>query len=52
MVRLSCGTELRLRTEDTLRLGPGQEWLLVPSSESLTMSVVMDPGNKLRPDNN
>ena len=52
VVRLSCGTELRLRTEDTLRLGPGQEWLLVPSSESLTMSVVMDPGNKLRPDNN
>ena len=52
VVRLSCDTELRLRTDDTLRLGPGQEWLLAPRSESLTMSVVMDPSNKLRPYNN
>ena len=52
VVRLDCGRELRLRTDDTLRLGPGQEWLLAPSPESLTMSVVMDPSNKLRPDNN
>ena len=52
VLRLASGRELRLRTDDTLRLGPGQEWLHVPSSESLTMSVVMDPDNKLRPENN
>ena len=44
--------EFRLRQDDTLRI-PGQsEFLYIPSSESVTLSVVMNPANKLRPYNN
>jgi len=44
--------EVRLRTDDSLRLAAGLEFLYAPSSESLTLSVVMNPDNKLRPLNN
>ena len=45
--------EFRLRQDDTLRLPGGEgEFLYIPSSESLTLSVVMNPDNKPRPDNN
>ena len=50
---VSLGTEeFRLRQDDSLKI-PGQsELTYIPSSESLTLSVVMDPNNKLRPANN
>ena len=50
---VSLGSEeFRLRQDDTLRV-PGQsEFLYIPSSESVTLSVVMNPANKLRPYNN
>ena len=46
------GEEFRLRQDDTLRLPGDCEYVYIPSSESLTLSVVMDPNNKLRPANN
>ena len=53
---VSLGSEeFRLRQDDTLRIPgqPGQsEFLYIPSSESVTLSVVMNPANKLRPYNN
>ena len=50
---VSLGSEeFRLRQDDTLRI-PGQsEFLYIPSSESVTLSVVMNPANKDRPHNN
>jgi len=44
--------EVRLRQDDTLRVPANTEFHYVPSSESLTLSVVMDAKNKLRPQNN
>ena len=44
--------EVRLRTDDSLRLAAGLQFLYAPSSESLTLSVVMNPDNKQRPLNN
>ena len=50
---VSLGSEeFRLRQDDTLRV-PGQsEFLYIPSSESVSLSVVMNPAKKLRPYNN
>ena len=51
VVRLGS-EEFRLRQDDSLRI-PGQsEFLYIPSSESVSLSVVMNPDNKLRPYNN
>jgi len=44
--------EFRLRQDDTLRVPSDSEFLYIPSSEALTLSVVMNPNNKLRPYNN
>jgi len=44
--------EFRLRQDDSLRVPGSEEFLYIPSSESLTLSVVMNPDNKQRPDNN
>ena len=50
---VSLGTEeFRLRQDDSLKI-PGQsELTYIPSSESVTMSVVMNPSNKQGPYNN
>ena len=41
-----------MRQDDTLRIPADKEYHYVPSPESLTMSVVMDPSKKSRPYNN
>lgn len=48
-VTLSNGEEVRLRRDETYLIPPQQSITYNPSTESLTMSVVMDPENKNRP---
>ena len=43
--------EIRLRRDETLLIPGGQEFLYAPSTESLTLSTVMDSANKDRPYN-
>ena len=42
--------EIRLKRDETLLIPGGQEFLYVPSTEAMTLSAMMDPGNKRRPD--
>ena len=50
---VSLGSEeFRLRQDDTLRVPAQSEFNYIPSSESVTLSVVMNPSNKQRPYNN
>jgi len=41
--------EFRLRRDETLLIPGRQDFLYAPSTESLTLSTVMDPANKNRP---
>ena len=51
VIRVS-NKEVRMRKDDTLRVPVNTEFSYIPSSESMTMTVVMDPANKQRPLNN
>ena len=46
------GTEIKLGKDETLLIPPRSSFYYSPDEESLTMSIVMDPWNKLRPCNN
>ena len=50
---VSLGSEqFRLRQDDSLRIPSSSQFTYIPSSESLTLSVCMNPDNKHRPYNN
>jgi len=51
-VQLQGGRLFCLQQDDTLRISGGEEVTFSPQPHSLTLSVVMDPANKLRPANN